>query len=122
MNRIEDHLRASRPEPDPEFAAGLEERLLERRESRFRLPSPRHRGPLFAGAAAATAMASAALVLSLAGVGPLAAGEGSVSADEQCHWVTVKRTERVPEIVQRNGRTELRFSQRSVERRVKRCS
>jgi ferric-dicitrate binding protein FerR (iron transport regulator) len=109
--QVEELLRRSTPEPDPGFVHSLENRLLPPRE-----PQRRHR-PLLAGAALAAALACAALGLSLAGVGPLAGGDG-VQADSNCRFVTVTRVEQVPRVV--DGKLELR--DQPVQRRVKRCS
>jgi hypothetical protein len=98
----------------------LEQRLLPAREpTRAR----RLRHPLFAGAATATGLASAALVLALAGGGPLAPGGGDDSrASEDCRFVTVEKRERVPQIVlNRDGQPSVRYRVQLVERQVKRC-
>ena len=108
--QVERILRDSRPEPDPDYVRSLERRLI---------GSPRreHR-PLLAGAAFAGAVASAVLALSLAGVGPLAGGGGGAQAGSDCKFVTVAKREKVPELVQ--GQLVLR--ERTVHRRIKRCS
>jgi hypothetical protein len=105
--------------PAPAFVASLEDRL-------FRSPRPARTWswrPALLGASAAVTMAAVALVLALAGVGPLATGDDqSVKAKDDCRYVTVQRTERVPTIVTgSDGQPELRFQERQVERRVKRC-
>jgi ferric-dicitrate binding protein FerR (iron transport regulator) len=116
---VEERLRASRPTPDPAFVRALELRLL----GRPKAPRLRVRRPLFVGASAAVAMAGAALVLSLAGAGPLAPdGQQAVEATDDCRTVTVVRPERVPMIVTgRDGQPRLEFERRRVEKRVKRC-
>ena len=117
---VEQLLRQSRPEPDPEFLASLERRLFPRRVGEPR----RGRRPFLVGAAATAAMASVALVAGLIGAGPLALdGQSSSQAGDHCRFVLVKRSERVPVVVTtRNGDQKLRFRPRTVERRVKRCS
>jgi hypothetical protein len=98
----------------------LEQRLVPGREP-GRARWLRH--PLFTGAAAATGLASAAVVLALAGGGPLAPGGGDASrASQDCHFVTVKTRARVPLIVvDRDGQPSLRYRMQLVERPVKRC-
>ena len=108
--KVEQLLRASTPEPDPGFVRSLESELFPPK------PQPRHR-PLLAAAALVTALAAAALGLSLAGVGPLAGSDG-VQADSNCKFVTVTRLEQTPVLV--NG--QMKFRDQRVQRRVKRCS
>jgi hypothetical protein len=118
--RLELLLQRSRPVPRAAFVHELEQRLVPRREpGRARWL----RRPLFAGAAAATGLASAAVVLALAGGGPLAPGGGDASrASQDCRFVTVKKRERVPLIVvDRDGQPSLRYRMQLVERPVKRC-
>jgi hypothetical protein len=113
-------LQRSRPVPRAAFVHELEQRLLPAREpTRARLL----RRPLIAGAATATGLASAALVLALAGGGPLAPGGGDDSrASEDCRFVTVEKRERVPQIVlDRDGQPSVRYRVQLVERQVKRC-
>jgi hypothetical protein len=119
-DRLELLFQRSRPVPPAAFVHELEQRLLPECEpTRAR----RFRSPLFAGGAAATGLASAALVLALAGGGPLAPGGGDDSrASEDCRFVTVKKRERVPLIVvDRDGQESVRYRVQLVERRVKRC-
>jgi hypothetical protein len=118
--RLELLLQRSRPVPRAAFVHDLEQRLLPEREpSRARL----FRRPLFAGGAAATGLAAAALILGLAGGGPLAPGGGDDSrAGQDCRFVTVKKPARVPSIVaDQDGRPSVRYREQLVERRVKRC-
>jgi hypothetical protein len=112
-------LRDSRPIPDPLFVEALEQRLLPKRRREPR----RARRPLLMGSAAVAATAAAALVLSLAGAGPLApGGEKPVQAGDDCRYVTVTRPDRVPVIVTgSDGEPKVVFRERRVERRVKRC-
>jgi hypothetical protein len=117
--RLELLLQRSRPVPRAAFVHELEQRLPVNEPTRAR----QLRRPLFAGAAAATGLASAALVLALAGGGPLAPGGGDESrASQDCHLVTVEKRERVPLIVtDRDGQPSVRYRVQLVERRVKRC-
>jgi hypothetical protein len=117
---VERLLRASRPEPDPEFVESVRRRLFGRHASE----RPAARRPLLVGAVATAGMACAALVAGLAGSGPLAlSGQGSSRASDHCRFVRVERRERVPVVVtSRDGTQTLAFRTRSVERRVKRCS
>jgi hypothetical protein len=116
--RIEAMLRASRPEPKPDFVPALRERLFPQR------PARRPRPVLLGGLATATA-AAAVLLLSLAGVGPLAAGGGrdqDVKARSTCRFVLVTEPTRVPVIVHSgDGKPRVVYRERPVERRVKRC-
>jgi hypothetical protein len=112
-DRVEQILRASRPEPDPDYVESLELRLL-RPARRERRPAR----PLFAGAALAGALASAVLALSLAGVGPLGGGSDGAHAGSDCKFVTVAKREKAPVLVQ--GQLVLR--EHTVYRRIKRCS
>jgi hypothetical protein len=118
--RLELLLQRSRPMPRAAFVHELEQRLIPEGE---RERARRLRRPLFAGAAAATGLAAAALVLALAGGGPLAPEGGSDSrASQECRFVTVEKRARVPEIVvDQNGRPSVRYHVQRVERRVKRC-
>ncbi len=113
-------LERSRPVPRATFVHELEDRLLPAREPARAI---RFRRPLFAGAAAAAGLASAALVLALAGGGPLAPGGGDASrASQDCHFVTVKERARVPLIVvDRDGRPSVRYRMQLTKRPVKRC-
>jgi hypothetical protein len=118
--RLELLLQRSRPVPRAAFVHELEQRLLPGREpARARLL----RRPLLAGGAAATGLAAAALVLGLAGGGPLAPVGGDDSrAVQDCRFVTVKKPARVPQIVlDREGRPSVRYREQLVDRRVKRC-
>jgi hypothetical protein len=110
---VEKVLRSSRPEPDPEFVRSLHQRLFRPR---------RDRRPVLAGAAFAGALASAALALSLAGVGPLAGGGRGAQAGSACKFVTVTRVEQTPVLVQHSGTSALAFKAQAVKRRVKHCS
>lgn len=113
-------LRASAQRPSPQFAHGLERRLLRLHEESGR---EARRRPLLAAAAAAAAMALVALGFSLAGQGPLApAGDPDLEARDYCRVVPVTRTERVPIVVERpNGQPAVRYRERRVERSVERC-
>jgi hypothetical protein len=118
--RLELLLQRSRPVPRAAFVHEAEQRLLPERE-----PAGARRliRPLFAGAAAATGLACAAVVLGLAGGGPLAPGGGEDSrASQDCRFVTVEKRARVPRIVvDRDGQPSVRYHVQLVERRVKRC-
>ena len=113
--RVEELLRRSRPEPGGEFVEALERRLI---------PPERHsRRPLFAGAAAAAALACTVLALSLAGVGPLGGADHGVQAGSNCRFVSVIRHEKSPVVVPLpDGQTTLELRERAVKRQVKRCS
>jgi hypothetical protein len=118
--RLELLLERSRPIPRAAFVHELEQSLVPGREP---ASSRRLRRPLFAGAAAATGLACAALVLALAGGGPLAPEGGDNSrASQECRFVTVEKRARVPQIVvDQDGRPSVRYHVQRVERRVKRC-
>jgi len=45
-----------------------------------------------------------------------------VEAGDNCRYVTVRRVERVPELVKRSGEPVIRYERKVVQRRVKRCS
>jgi hypothetical protein len=114
--RVEELLRRSRPEPGGEFVESLERHL-------FPPPQRHSRRPLFAGAAAAVALAFTALALSLAGVGPLGGSDHGVQAGSNCRFVTVIRHEQSPVVVPlATGQTTLELHERPVQRRIKRCS
>jgi hypothetical protein len=118
--RLELLLERSRPVPRAAFVHELQQRHLPEREpARAKL----FRRPLFAGGAAAAGLACGAVVLALAGGGPLAPGGGDDSrASDDCRFVTVKKRERVPRIVlDRDGQPSVRYRVQLVERRVKRC-
>ena len=125
--RVERLLRASRPEPDGEFAARLERRLLGAEPSR----APRRASwmprltlrPALAGAGAAGLLATAALVAGLAGGGPLSGSDNGARAGENCHYVTVKRPGKVPVMVRtKDGGYRVVYRDGLVPKRVKRCS
>ena len=111
--RVEQVLRASRPEPDADFVRSLESGLFERPE-----PSPRRR-PLLAGVALAGGLACSALALSLAGVGPLGGNDHPAQAGSDCRFVTVTRMEQVPTVTDKGV---FSIDKQPVQRRVKRCS
>jgi hypothetical protein len=116
---VEERLRSSRFSPDPAFVERLEARLFRRER---RVPRPQLR-PALAGGLTVAGLAAASVALSLAGAGPLAPnGDQGSRAKERCRYATVERRERVPRLVETgDGRTEIRFRDRTVERRVKRC-
>lgn len=117
---VEERLRAARPEPDSRFVAELAERLFpappQRRVSR------RSWRPAWAGAGVAAALACGALLLGLAGAGPLSGGQHAPQAKDDCRFVTVKRLEQQPVVVRTSHGSGLEFQKRQVTRRVKRCS
>jgi hypothetical protein len=124
--RVEALLRASRPEPDDAFAGRLERRLLGAEPRR----TPRHRAwmprltlrPALAGAGAAGLLATAALVASLAGGGPLSGSDDGARAGENCRYVTVMRPGKVPVMVRTNdGDYRVVYRAGEVPKRVKRC-
>ena len=116
---VERLLRRSAPAPDRAFVGRLENRLFRAR------PAPAARRswrPAFAAAGLAGGLASVALVLGLAGAGPLGEGDDAVKARDDCRYVTVTRTERVPAVVEdARGEPTVRFRKRRVERQVRRC-
>jgi anti-sigma factor RsiW len=121
-DRVDAVLRASRPEPDGEFTRRLERRLLGAdrvREPRRSLLPLR---PALAGAGAAGLLATAALIASLAGAGPLAGSDGGARAREDCRYVTVHRPGKVPVVVStKEGGTRIAYRPGTVTKRVKRC-
>jgi hypothetical protein len=124
-DRVETLLRASRPEPGGEFARRLEHRLLgaptARAPRRRRLPVLTLR-PALAGAGAVGILATAAVVASLAGAGPLGSGDEGARAHETCRYVTVRHAGRIPVMVQgKDGSTRLVYRHGTVTKRVKRC-
>ena len=116
--QVEARLRASAPQPRPEFVLALRTRLFpERALATWRR---RHR-PVFVGALASAAAAVAVLVLVSAG--PLAGGGGQdVKAGSNCRYVVVKARGRVPVVVRtRAGQTRIVYRDEPVERPVERC-
>ena len=127
--RVARILRASRPEPEAAWRDDLERRVLtmaaprERAPRRSSLAPPRFRlrAPWLAGGAAAAGLASFALLLGLAGAGPLSGEDSAVEADDDCRYVSVRRVERMPRLVMRSGEPVIRYDRKVVQRRVKRC-
>ena len=119
LESTEERLRRSRPLPDSDFTRELERRLLprERRErARWRIP-------VLAGAAAG-GLAALFVGLSLAGAGPLSldGDDDSSQARDECEFVPVRRTERVPRVVTgRDGEPRITYRKRRVTRYVERC-
>ena len=122
-DRVEAVLRASRPEPDGDFARRLERRLLGAEPVRAPRRKPRLvLRPAFAGAGAAGLLATAAIVASLAGAGPLGGSDDGARAGQQCHYVTVKRPGKVPVVVKtKSGATRIEYRKGLVSKRVQRC-
>lgn len=130
---VERVLRASRPTPDPAWQQGLERQLLtmaaprdERAASagRRRLAETTAwlRRPLVVGGAAAAGLASFVFALGLAGAGPLSTqSDPVVEAEDDCRYVVVRRTERVPKLIVRSGQPAIEYDRRVVRRRVERC-
>jgi hypothetical protein len=116
LDEIEQLLRQARPEPEPRFVRALEERLLAR-------PRRRRARTLVVGLACSGGLAAVLLVLALAGALPLRLGSGrTVSADERCTTVIVRRAERQPIfMVGRAGDVHLRYRIELVDRAVRRC-
>jgi hypothetical protein len=112
-------LRASRPEPSHSFVRDLEGRL-QRPARRAWLPAWR---PVVVGAGLASLLATVALAISLAGLGPFASSTGdSVQADDTCTTVMVERTERKPVLVTgADGKDRIEYRERKVRRPVTRC-
>ena len=113
-------LRESRPEARPGFERELERRLFDApARGRRRRLAPR---PVLVGAAAAAALAAAVLGLSLADAGPLGGSDAGVEADSNCRIVTVTERERVPYVVESEGRPpRIDFRTETRSRQVKRC-
>ena len=107
-------LRRARPEPDGAWVHATGERLFApRRTSRpvWRL-----------GAAFAGGLAAFATVLSLAGVGPLAGGDQTVNAKDDCRAVTVTRVQRVPSLVTKpSGGVRITYTRKPVQVSERRC-
>jgi hypothetical protein len=116
--QIEQLLKESRPTPDAVWRGELRRDLTRGRRSWRHLNVSRLR----LSAAAAALLAAAALVASLAGAGPLASQDESVQAKQDCRFVTVTRTERVPRVVTTDGEPRVVYSDEVRTRRVKRCS
>jgi hypothetical protein len=119
MQDLERLLIAARPEPPSAFVDALEERLWPpaspRRRRRPRL--------VFAGAAAATALAGCLLVLGLAGLLPFTAGHTRPAVGgSRCQTVVVERWRRVPVFERaRDGSLRLVHRWRQVPQAVRRC-
>lgn len=108
-------LQRSRPEPEGAWVHATGERLFAPRPTRSRLT-------LRLGTAFAVGLAALALILSLAGVGPLADSNAPVQARDGCRDVTVTRVERVPSVVTTpDGETKIVYSRKTVRRTVRRC-
>jgi hypothetical protein len=121
---VEQLLRASRPVPEADFVDALERRLLpspraERRRSRPRLSPP----VLWRAGLAVASLALAALVLSLAGVGPLSpGGTRQAAAGDNCRTTIKRHVVRHPVArVAPGGRLEVRYRSRMVSRSVLDC-
>jgi hypothetical protein len=115
-------LRECRPVPDTEVTDRIERRLFDRPRRGRRLPVLARR-PVFAGGVLAAAIASLVLILSLAGLGPLApGGADDVKGSSNCTYVTVIRRVSVPEFTtDRNGHLQTVHRMRPLRQRVKRC-
>jgi hypothetical protein len=111
-------LRAARPAPRPSFVRTLEEKLFPGRPQRARRVRP-----WVAGALATGGLAVTALMLSLLGVGPLAArGERDVKADSDCRYVTVNTRVAEPALVRGADRKpRIVYRNQLVKRQVRRC-
>jgi anti-sigma factor RsiW len=121
-DRVDAVLRASRPEPDPGFTRRLERRLFGAAPARASRRSLLSLRPALAGAGAAGLLATAALIASLAGAGPLAGSDGGARAREDCRYVTVHRHGKVPVVVRtRDGGTRIAYRPGTITKRVKRC-
>ena len=130
---VERVLRASRPAPDPSWQQGLERRLLTMAAPRDERPTSAGRRrlaagtrwlkrPLVVGGAAAAGLASFIFALGLAGAGPLSTqSDPVVEAEDDCRYVAVRRTERVPRLIVRSGQPAIEYDRRVVRRRVERC-
>jgi hypothetical protein len=116
--QLERLLHASRPRPRLGFTEELESSLFPARVARHR-----RRRPLLAASGLAGGLALVALAFGLAGSGPLASQNDSSQAGQNCRYVMVKRTQRVPRVVtDQSGQPRIVTQKRVVERRVKRCS
>ena len=110
-------LRAARPRPDRAFVEQLEDRL-------FPSPQPRRSfvfRPAFAGGLLAGGLAAVAVILGLAGGGPLGSGDHAGQAQSNCHFVAVRQHVRVPVLVQKADGPHIVYQQRVETRNVKRC-
>jgi len=118
---VESALRGAQPRPRPDFVRSLQARLFPERRTFFGWT--RRRRPAFVAALSAAGMALAVLVLSLAGVGPLAGRGGQdVKAGSNCRFVVAKERTQVPTVVRAsNGQTRIVYRSELVERRVRRC-
>lgn len=110
-------LRSRRPLPDPSWVAATERRLLPGQRRRFALRPPR---ALRLGVALAVALAGLVLALSLAGGGPLA-GDNTVDARDDCHTLTVTRSERVPRVIEGPGGPRIVYRNAPVQRFERVC-
>src|SRR5689334_14939320 len=101
----EDILRAAQPKPDPDFVDSLERRLFPAKAPRRRPQLARR--PVFAGGLLAGGLAAAAVILGLAGAGPLGSGDHSGQATSNCRFVTKREHVRAPVLVQRHGSAQI---------------
>jgi hypothetical protein len=110
---------AARPVPSERFVERTERRLLGRRQ-RHRWHRPQ-RG-LGAMMAAVAGVATAIVIVTLAGTGPLASGgNDEVKAKDDCRYVAVTRTVPRPVVTTHNGALQLSMVPERRIVRVKRC-
>src|SRR4051794_14076227 len=101
------------------FVAETERQLFEPRRRR---PSCRPAAATRLGGALVAGFATPVLVLSLAGVGPLAGDDTGVHARDDCHTVAVKRFQRVPEVVTgKDGQAKVVYVRKRVPRYERVC-
>lgn len=109
-------LRRARPQPEGAWVRTTGEQLFAGQTGRRSRPALKL-GTVFAGGLAAFATA-----LSLAGVGPLATGDQTVDAQDNCRTVTVTKLQRVPSIMTTpSGEVRVTYTRRPVEISERRC-
>jgi hypothetical protein len=117
--QLADLLRSRRPQPSMHFVAETERELFAPRRSRL---SWRPAAATRLGGALVAGFAALVLVLSLAGVGPLAGDDTGVQARDDCHTVAVKRFQRVPEVVTgKDGQAKVVYVRKRVPRYERVC-
>jgi hypothetical protein len=117
---VEAWLRRNAPTARGEFIRKLEGDLFGSRTTAARRPAWR---PAFAGAGLAGGLATAAVALSLAGVGPLApSGEHGADANSHCRYVSERHVQRTPKVVTGpSGQPAIRYDRKVVTTQVRRC-
>lgn len=117
LDDAERWLVAVRPNPDEQFVARTEQRLLGRRAA-----AHQRRRTFSLAAALAGALTALLLMAGLIGAGPLGEDDDAAKADKDCRTVQVTRTERVRELVEGpDGTPRIVVRERPVTRAVTRC-